>query len=74
MTDVAIAKRDPINAFLRQAVTEPSTAEEADAMLLALADSQPEVEHFAEHESYEQVAPPSIAPGPSAIPPLHLAV
>jgi flagellum-specific ATP synthase len=74
VTDVAIAKRDPINAFLRQAVTEPSTAEEADALLMALAESQPEIEHFVEHESYEQVAPPSIAPGPSAIPPLHLAV
>jgi flagellum-specific ATP synthase len=36
-TDAAIAAREPIDAFLRQPVDEPSTAEEADAGLLALA-------------------------------------
>ena len=35
--DAAIAARGPIDGFLRQGVTEPSTAEEADAMLAQLA-------------------------------------
>jgi flagellum-specific ATP synthase len=37
LTDAAIAARAPIDAFLRQPVDEPSSAEEADARLLALA-------------------------------------
>ena len=36
--DSAIALRGRIDAFLRQRVDEPSTLEEADTMLLALAD------------------------------------
>jgi flagellum-specific ATP synthase len=36
--DSAIALRGRIDAFLRQRVDEPSSAEEADAMLIALAD------------------------------------
>jgi flagellum-specific ATP synthase len=35
--DAAIAARGPIDAFLRQGTTEPSTAEEADATLARLA-------------------------------------
>jgi flagellum-specific ATP synthase len=72
VTDIAIAKRDPINAFLRQRVDEPSTAEEADALLIQLGEA-PEIEQPAP-ETWEEVRPASIAPGPSAIPPLHLAV
>jgi flagellum-specific ATP synthase len=73
-TDLAIEKRDPINAFLRQSVSEESTAEEADEMLLALGEAPPEPE-FVHEAEFEPSAPqPMIAPGPSAIPPLHLAV
>ena len=35
--DAAIQARGPIDGFLRQGVTEPSTAEEADAHLAQLA-------------------------------------
>jgi flagellum-specific ATP synthase len=74
VTDAAIAKRDPINAFLRQLVTEASTAEEADALLMELAE--PPSMELTSHDPdpYETVQPAPIAPGPSAIPPLHLAV
>jgi flagellum-specific ATP synthase len=68
VTDAAIAKREPINAFLRQAVAETSTAEEADALLTELADG-PDTRH-PPPDTHEA----AIAPGPSAIPPLHLAV
>jgi flagellum-specific ATP synthase len=73
VTDMAIAKREPINAFLRQTVTDVSTADQADDLLLGLAERPAETEPVYE-ESYEHVGPPTIAPGPSAIPPLHLAV
>ncbi len=73
VTDLAIAKRDPINGFLRQAVTETSTADEADELLMQLGEEQdlrPPTSDL-----YEEPAQPApIAPGPSAIPPLHLAV
>src|SRR5215211_5409507 len=36
LTDLAIATRDPIDAFLRQTVDDPSSAEEADAALRQL--------------------------------------
>jgi hypothetical protein len=54
-------------------VTEDSTAEEADQMLLALAESgEPE---FVTEAEFDPAPPqPTLAPGPSAIPPLHLAV
>jgi flagellum-specific ATP synthase len=73
VTDAAIAKRDPINSFLRQQVTETSTADEADAQLMELAEGEPPAVS-PQLESYEVVEPDPIAPGPSAIPPLHLAV
>jgi flagellum-specific ATP synthase len=74
-TDLAIEKREPINAFLRQSVTEDSTAEEADAALLQLAESPAEPDFVTEPESFDPSPPqPMLAPGPSAIPPLHLAV
>ncbi len=38
LTDLAIAKRDPINDFLRQSVADASTAEEADALLMQLGE------------------------------------
>jgi flagellum-specific ATP synthase len=73
VTDIAIAKRDPINAFLRQTVTDASTAEDADALLMQLGEV-PETQHPAP-DTWEEAQPPApLAPGPSAIPPLHLAV
>jgi flagellum-specific ATP synthase len=72
VTDAAIAKRDPINDFLRQRVDEPSSAEEADSLLMQLGDV-PDTQHLAP-ETFGDVQPAPIAPGPSAIPPLHLAV
>src|SRR4051812_40993515 len=41
-TDAAIAARAPIDAFLRQGVTEDSTAEEADGAVAALATLAPD--------------------------------
>src|SRR5215470_9546327 len=37
LTDAAISARGPIDGFLKQGVTEPSSAEQADAMLAQLA-------------------------------------
>jgi flagellum-specific ATP synthase len=74
LTDLAIAKRDPINDFLRQSVTDASTAEDADALLMQLADAPSHDLAMQEPDPFEAVQPAPIAPGPSAIPPLHLAV
>jgi flagellum-specific ATP synthase len=74
VTDMAIAKRDPINGFLRQAVTDASTAEEADALLLQIAEEPSHELAQQEPDPFEMAQPTPIAPGPSAIPPLHLAV
>ena len=69
-TDAAIAARAPIDAFLRQGVTEPSTAEEADHYLAQLAqlgaqDHSPIVDGFVE-------PPGGGTPLHAAIPPLHI--
>jgi flagellum-specific ATP synthase len=74
VTDVAIAKRDPINAFLRQAVTDASTAEEADELLMQLAAPTSEVLTQHEPDPFQAAQPAPFPTGPSAIPPLHLAV
>jgi flagellum-specific ATP synthase len=72
VTDLAIAKRDPVNGFLRQRVDEPSTAEEADELLIQLGEI-PDTQHPTP-DTWDEVQSTPIAPGPSAIPPLHLAV
>jgi flagellum-specific ATP synthase len=74
VTDAAIAKRDAINSFLRQLVTDASTAEEADAQLMQLAAATSQDLAQQEPDPFEAVQPAVIAPGPIAIPPLHLAV
>ncbi|MBX5470325.1 MAG: FliI/YscN family ATPase [Thermoleophilaceae bacterium] len=77
VTDLAIAMREPIGDFLRQGVNEPSTAEEADEGLMALADAARAASESAaappEPEAAEQ-KPPAAVPGPSAIPPLNLSL
>jgi flagellum-specific ATP synthase len=68
LTDAAIAAREPIDGFLRQAVEDRSTAEEADAALTQLT-------LLAGAEVVETAAAPS-GPGTplhAAIPPLHIA-
>jgi flagellum-specific ATP synthase len=72
-TDLAIAKQPAFEDFLRQPVELASDAEHADAQLLSLV-AEP-VEPLVELEpAMEPVAGEAPAPGPSAIPPLHLSV
>lgn len=72
--DSALAKREAIERFLKQTVDYSSSAEEADAGLLALV-----ADAFVEGAQDMYVDPtddslPVHQPGPSAIPPLHLSV
>src|SRR5690242_6122510 len=67
LTDLAIAARNPIDGFLRQAVDDPSSAEEADAALRQLTLLA----------GADVAAAPAEPAGPgtplhAAIPPLHL--
>jgi flagellum-specific ATP synthase len=71
VVDEAVAKRLPIDAFLQQTIDDVSTAELADAQLLALAGEQPAAFDM-DGPVVEQ--PPMAAVGESAIPPLHLSV
>jgi flagellum-specific ATP synthase len=72
-TDAAIGARTPIDAFLRQGVTEPSTAEQADHFLAQLATLAP-AEQIAAAPVVEGVVEPAGGGTPlhSAIPPLHI--
>jgi flagellum-specific ATP synthase len=72
-TDAAIGARAPIDAFLRQGVTEPSTAEQADALLAQLATLAP-AEPVLNAPLVEGVVEPAGGGTPlhSAIPPLHI--
>ena len=66
--DSALAKRADIESFLRQSVEHCSTGDEADQGLMSLGEpTGMELEAATD-------ALPSIEPGPSAIPPLNLAV
>jgi flagellum-specific ATP synthase len=71
LTDAAIAARQPIDGFLRQSVEQTSTAEEADAGVMALGAAAAPVAEIPEVVE----VPPAVAGTPlhSAIPPLHLA-
>jgi flagellum-specific ATP synthase len=72
--DTALAKREAIEHFLRQTVDYSSTAEEADAGLLALvADSFVEGAQDMPADPSDDSLPVH-SPGESAIPPLHLSV
>jgi flagellum-specific ATP synthase len=82
LTDAAIAAREPIEAFLRQGVDEPSTPAEADAALARLASragaaGAPVALAPGAAPAPEAVAPPAVAAGgvplQTAIPPLNLA-
>jgi flagellum-specific ATP synthase len=74
VVDTALAKREAIERFLQQTVDYSSTAEEADAGLLALV-----ADAFIDDGAGYELEPgdeglPGVAPGETAIPPLHLAV
>jgi flagellum-specific ATP synthase len=72
--DTGLAKREAINNFLRQTVDYSSTAEEADSALLGLvADAFVEGPAELPVEAIGETLP-AVAPGASAIPPLHLSV
>jgi flagellum-specific ATP synthase len=72
--DTALAKRDEIAAFLQQSVDHCSTEDEADSRLLDLVmGGVPEQLLAADVDATDDHLP-SVAPGASAIPPLHLAV
>ncbi|GAC1322161.1 MAG: flagellar protein export ATPase FliI [Thermoleophilaceae bacterium] len=68
--DAALARRDAITSFLVQPVDHCTTAAEADAGLLGLLASEPGTDGF--EAGADALA--GVAPGPSAIPPLNLAV
>ena len=72
--DSALAKRDAINRFLQQTVDYSSTAEEADGGLVALVADAFVEEADGSPAMVADDALPSVVPGPSAIPPLNLAV
>jgi flagellum-specific ATP synthase len=73
VVDTAIAKRERIFDFLRQPVTDASSAEEADRRLADVVAIDEELAAELETEPAPEPAP-QVAPGPSAIPPLHLSV
>jgi flagellum-specific ATP synthase len=75
LTDEAIAKRLPIEGFLKQAPDEYSTAEDADAGVLALGEATIEAPVPPELAlEVAAAAPPPHQAGQSAIPPLNLSV
>ena len=71
--DAAIAARHPIDGFLRQGVTEPSTAIEADAMLAQLATLGGAFEvPVLDGQIVEMPPEQGGTPLHNAIPPLHI--
>jgi flagellum-specific ATP synthase len=74
VVDTALSKRAEIAGFLQQAVEHCSTGEEADAALLELVMGGLPEELLAADVASSDDALASVTPGPSAIPPLHLAV
>jgi flagellum-specific ATP synthase len=75
VVDTAIAKREQIAAFLQQHVSHCSTEDEADGQLLELVMSGEAEEMLAAAAVDAAGEPmPAVAPGSSAIPPLHLGV
>jgi flagellum-specific ATP synthase len=71
LVDVALALREDIDAFLRQGVDEPGDGASADAALLDIVARARELRAAA---APVLVAAEPAASGPSALPPLHLAV
>jgi flagellum-specific ATP synthase len=70
--DRAIERRPAIEGFLRQRVEERSTAVEADALLHEVVGGGHA--QAAGGVAMPEAAVATVAPGPSAIPPLHLSV
>jgi len=75
LTDAAIDARNPIDGFLRQSVTERSTAEQADSALTNLMLLTGVPDPGAPPPEPAPPVPPTGGGTPlhSAIPPLHLA-
>jgi len=78
LVDAAVALRPQINAFLRQAVDNGTSAQEADTLLLSLAGElrghgPRELTSIDEVSAPAQVPTGSPLPGPTAIPSLSLA-
>ena len=74
-TDLAIDAQPAIESFLRQSVTEPSSAEDARELLVGLAGSTPEPVFDPELiADAAAVVDPNAVATPSAIPPLNLGV
>ena len=75
LTDRAIDLNDEINGFLRQRPEDAIPAPDSDDRLLAILGSLP-ADGYLPAGDHEQVAepPPGLVAGPSAIPPLNLAV
>jgi flagellum-specific ATP synthase len=74
LTDAAIAARSPIQDFLRQAVDDPSTCEEAERRLLELA-AYGELVHVPDPAAVAVEPAEPTGPGTplaAAIPPLSL--
>src|SRR4051812_17374172 len=73
-TDAAIDAQPAIEAFLRQGVTEPSSAEDARELLLGLGGAVPEpvLDPSLIADAAGAVVDPNAVASPSAIPPLNL--
>jgi flagellum-specific ATP synthase len=74
VVDDAIAKRGAIEDFLQQTMDDASTAELADARLLALTASGADRDAVLDMDGPVVEQPPLPAGGATAIPPLHLSV
>jgi flagellum-specific ATP synthase len=76
-TDAAIAAQPSLEAFLRQSVTELSSAEDARELLVGLAGSGPAgppLDALLADAASASLVDPNAVAAPSAIPPLNLGV
>jgi flagellum-specific ATP synthase len=77
IVDEALAKRGAIESYLQQRVDEPSTLEDADHGLMALAAAPvppDEAAALLDELAAPVTPPPAPAPGPVALPPLGLSL
>jgi len=74
LTDRAIDLHDQINGFLRQRPEEAIPAPDADGLLLEVLGVGAFDDPLTLQATGQDAAPPALPPGPSAIPPLNIAV